>query len=105
MVIEPLVRLIILALWTVAVLAGVVAVEALLALVTEIELAAKRLGAAVFDSVHRPEMRRRHPVSELRPIFRTMEAEDVGDLDHQRSLIRRSMRSAASCSALTVRCV
>jgi hypothetical protein len=58
LVIEPLVRLIILALWTVAVLAGVVAVEALLALVTEIELAAKRLGAAVFDSVHRPEMRR-----------------------------------------------
>ena len=105
LVIEPLVRLIILALWTVAVLAGVVAVEALLALVTEIELAAKRLGAAVFDSVHRPEMRRRHPVSELRPIFRTMEAEDVGDLDHQRSLIRRLMRSAASCSALTVRCV
>jgi hypothetical protein len=29
-------------------------------------------------------MRRRHPVSELRPIFRTMEAEDIGDLDHQR---------------------
>jgi len=105
LVLEPLVRLIILALGTVAVFARVIAVMPLFALFTEIELAAKLLGAAVFNVRHCPEVRRRHPVSELRPIFRAVEAEDVGDLDHQRSLIRRLMRSAASCSALTVRCV
>jgi hypothetical protein len=105
LVLEPLVGLIILAFWTVAVLAGMVAVLVLLALVAEIELAAKRLGAAAFDVLHRPEMRRRHSVLEFRPIGRPVEAEDVGDLDHQSSVIRRLMASVASCSALTVRCV
>jgi hypothetical protein len=75
------------------------------ALLAEIELAAKSLGAALLDLLHGPEMRGGHAVSEFRSVVGTVEAEDLGDLDHQRSVKRRSRVSAAICSVLRVRCV
>jgi len=53
---QPLIGLLILALGTVAVLAGVVTVALRLALLTEIELAAATLGAAAFNVLHGPAM-------------------------------------------------
>jgi hypothetical protein len=105
LVFQPQLSLVILALGTVAMLAGMVTVMVFLALVTEIESSAKSLGAALLDLLHRPEMRSGHPVSEFCSVVGTVEAEDVGDLDHQRSVIRRLMSCEAICSALTVKWV
>jgi hypothetical protein len=105
LVFEPLLGLAILALGTVPVLARVVTVMVLLAMVTEIEPSAKNLSAAAFNLLHGPEMRGEHAISEFSSVVGTVEAEDLGQLDHQRSLKRRLIASTARCSALRVRWV
>jgi hypothetical protein len=75
---EPLIGLLVLALGTVTVLTGVIAVTLLLAVGAEIELAAATLGAAGFNVLHGPQMRRQHPVTELQAIGGTMQPQDVG---------------------------
>lgn len=107
---EPLVGLIILAFGAMPVFARVVAVALLFALVAVIEVAAKCLGAALFDVLHGAQMRGQHPEAELRPVLFAMETKDVGHLDHhqrgdQRSLMSWLMAIDPRCSALTVRCV
>jgi hypothetical protein len=81
--------LVILAFGTVPILAGVVAVMMLLARLTVQEVAAESLSAALLDVLHGPQMRGRHPVAKLCAVLRAVEAEDVSDLYHHRSLIRR----------------
>jgi hypothetical protein len=105
LVLQPELGLVILALGTVPVLAGVKAVVILLAVVTVIDLAAKPGRAARLDVLHGPTMRGRHPVAKLGSVRGAMKAEDVSQLHHQRSLMRRLMASEASCSARTVRWV
>jgi hypothetical protein len=56
LLLEPLIGLFILALGTVAVLAGVITVALRLALFTEIDLAAETLRAAGFNVLHSPAM-------------------------------------------------
>jgi hypothetical protein len=50
-------------------------------------------------------MRGEHAISEFSSVVGTVEAEDLGQLDHQRSLKRRLIASTARCSALRVRWV
>ena len=75
------------------------------ALVTGIELAAKRRSAAAFNVVHGPEVAGKHPVAKFRTVVGAMEAEDVRELHHHRALLRRLIAYYPSSSALTVRCV
>ena len=75
------------------------------ACVTVIELAAKRLRAALLNVVHGAKMSGEHPVAKLSAVVGAMDAEDVSDLDHHRSLMMRLMACDPSASALTVRWV
>jgi hypothetical protein len=79
---EPDVGLVVAALWAVAVLAGVIAVAKLLALMAEEDLAAEGLCAAVYDVLHGPAVRGRHTLRELVEVVGTMQAKDLGQLDH-----------------------
>jgi hypothetical protein len=75
---QPFIGLLVLALGAVAVLAGMIAVTELVALGTEIELAAQAGGATLFDVLHGPQMRRQYPGTELGSILWPMQAKDVG---------------------------
>jgi hypothetical protein len=86
---EPRLGRTVLAFRTVAVLAGMIAILVVVAVFTVLHLTAKRFGTAVFDRCHRPEMAMRHPVPELGPVLWAMEAEDLSQLKHVRSSIRR----------------
>ena len=83
MLFQPFIRLIILALWAVPVFARMVAVTMFLAVGAVIDLAAESFGAAAFDVLHCPPMRRQHPIGEFGSVVGAVEAEDVRDLDHQ----------------------
>jgi hypothetical protein len=103
LVFQPYLGLAILARGTMPVLTGVVAVMVVSACVTVIELAAKRLRAALRDVVHGAKMGGEHPVTTLSSGVGAMEAEDVSDLDHHRSLMMRLRAGDPSAAALTVR--
>jgi hypothetical protein len=105
LVVEPLLGLVLLALGTVPVLTGVVAVMVLLAGLTVIDLAAERLRAALRNVLHGPPMTGQHPVVKFGTVRGAMDAENLSDLHHHRSSMTRLMASAPRCSALAVRCV
>jgi hypothetical protein len=79
---EPLVGLLILALGTVTILAGVIAVALRLALRAVIELAAESLGAALFNVAHGAAVRGQQLLAELLPVGSAMQPEDVSQFQH-----------------------
>jgi len=68
----------VLALGTVAITAGVIAVKDLIAGRAGIDMPAQRLGPTRFNICHRLQMTGRHPVTELFPVGRAMLTEDFG---------------------------
>ena len=100
LVFQPRLGLVILALRTVPILAGVVAVMVLLTRLTGQEVATESFSAARLNVLHGPQMRGRHPVAKLRAVLGAVDAEDVSYLYHHRSLMKRHvitlLRSAVS---------
>lgn len=88
-VFQPSLGLVIPALRTVPMLAGVVAVMVLLTRLTVQEVATERFSAALLNVLYGLQMRGRHPVAKLSAVLGAVEAEDVGYLYHHRSLMRR----------------
>ncbi len=86
-VMQPCFGLVILALGTVSMLAGVIAVMVSLTWRTGKELAAKSLGATLLDVPHGVKMRGRHTVAEFGSVRCAVDAEDVSNLYHSRLLI------------------
>lgn len=96
-VVQPCFGLVILALGTVSILAGVVAVMVLLTWRTVKELAAKSLGATLLDVPYGVKMRGRHAVTELGSVRCAVDAEDVSKLYHHRSQKMRLMVTSPGC--------
>ena len=84
---QPGFGLVILALGTVSILARVIAVMMLLTALTGKELATKSLSVTLLDVLHGPQMRGRHPVAKRRAVRWAVDAEDVSEFDHHRSLM------------------
>jgi hypothetical protein len=105
LVFQPLFSLVLLALGTVPVLTGVVAIPIRMAGLTVIDLAPEGRRAAALNVLHGSQMTRRHPVAKWCAVPGAMEAEHLRALHHHRSPMRRLMASAPRCSALAVRCV
>ena len=83
MLIEPAIGPIVLALWTMAVLARVILGMFLLALGAAVDMAAHGFGATGADVLYGPPMaRRQQPVLVLGEIFRAVQAKDVRQLRH-----------------------
>jgi len=81
---EPALGGVVLALWTVAVLARMIGVDQLLARLTEVDLSAQALGAAGLDVVQGAPVRGQHARAEARAVLRPVAAEDLRQL-HRRS--------------------
>src|SRR5512137_1118030 len=74
---EPLLGLVVLALWTMAIAAGVVAVAHLAALRTRVELPAEGLGPAGLNGAHGPAVTGEQAIVVLLAIGWTVAAEDL----------------------------
>ena len=105
MVVEPVLGLVLLARGTGPVLTGVVAVLVRAAGLTVIDLAAAASPCGTAQCPAWPAGDGKQPVTELRAVLGAMDAENVRDLHHHRSPLRRLMASAPRCAALAVRCV
>jgi hypothetical protein len=111
--IEPPGGLVVLARGPMAIFAGMGAVLAFLALCALLDMTAHGFGAAGFDGQHGSQGACGHAVAEAGAIVGAMEAEDIGQLDHEsplvaklsRALMRRSSTSNARVLALPVRWV
>jgi len=81
---EPELSLVVLAFGTVAVFAGVVGVDHLLAglVFADVDMAAHDLGTAVFNIPHGPEVTGKHMILKFFPILLAMAAKDIRHLQH-----------------------
>ena len=61
----------------------------LLTRLTGKEVAAERLRAALLNVLHGPQMRGWHPVAKLSTVRGAVDAEDVSEFYHHRSLMER----------------
>jgi hypothetical protein len=109
---QPLGGLLILALGAVAVLAGVVAVVVLSTVLAPIEMAAQSLGSTVFNVSHGAPVTGQQAMVEGSSIVWPVAAEDVRQLEHERSprwgwrsSMMRLIASEASSLARVVRWV
>ena len=84
LVCQPLRGVRVLARGTVAVLPRVRAVMVVVTCLAGGALAAETRGAARRNGVHGPQRRGRHPLAELSPVWRAMEAEEVSQLNQGR---------------------
>jgi hypothetical protein len=84
---QPLLGSIMLAAGTVAISAGVIAIDGLIACLTPIEMSTQVFGAAGFDRRHCLPMTRGHALPILGSIGGSILTEDVGEVYHVRSAI------------------
>ena len=82
LLLQPLLAGLVLALGTVAVLAGVIAVAGLVTLITSVNVAAQGRGPALFNGLHRLQVAGGDTPPKLIAIGWAVLAEHLGQLDH-----------------------
>ena len=90
---EPCARSSALALWTVPVAAGVIGDAPMSAVITGLDMASERSGAAGLDRRHDLELIEAQMPRVGSPVSRASSAEDIGDLERGRHCLSRWARS------------
>ena len=70
-----------------AILAGVIAVQGFITILTIVNVTAQSLGSALFNRLHRLSVDERHSLGVFLPIFRPVPAEDLRQLYHRSSAV------------------
>ena len=70
-----------------AILAGMITVQGLVAILTIVNVTAKGLGSALFNRLHGLPVGKRHTLGIFLPILRPVPAEDLRQLYHRSSAV------------------
>jgi len=105
LVLQPLLRLLILALGAMPIATRMILVDVLITIGAVIDMSTERFGPTMFNGPHRLPMTGQQPVTKFGAIGRAIVAEDVGQFYHGRSAITRLITAMARCSVGWVRCV
>ena len=98
LVLQPLLRLLILALGAMPIATRMILVDVLITIGAVIDMSTERFGPTMFNGPHRLPMTGQQSVTKLGAIRRAILPEDLGQLYHDSSAMMRLIASRARCS-------